>query len=251
MIHQHLFSHLFLLVTGSVGLLLNNGSVPIVGAPCRCAADEASFKMPDRPLSCEEAGGFTMRIPDETSFKSSQDHERKLTPRDKFVAAELPKVRGLSVSTAGTIGGGYGACLQRSFDGLYNFFTFHPLVDRHVSSGMLRDGGLYDHMLHTSLVFAIEKAHNNCTADNSVVVDVGCNLGTLTLFALSRGCSTVSFDLQNRIVGMLEASIYANRFSSGVVRNVAVSNVSGTSVVFTDHPHNPGGVSSSTLLINS
>lgn len=209
------------------------------------AVSDAPFVMPSRPLSCEAAGGFTIRIPDDTSFTYSQDYERHLAEKRKtpFAPAELPKVRGLSVSTAGTIGGGYGACLQRSFDGTYNFFTFHPLVDKHVSSGMLRDGGLYDHMLHTCFQFAMDKVQGECTSDNSVVVDVGCNLGTLTLFALSRGCRTVSFDLQSRIVGMLEASIYTNRFLSGVVQNVAVSNVSGNSVAFSDHPHNPGGVS--------
>lgn len=141
------------------------------------------------------------------------------------------------------LGGESNACIARSFDGAYSFFTFDPSVDVYVSKNMLENAGLYDHMVHTAFEDTLARAKASENAhDPVVVVDAGANLGTLTLFASSRGCTVISFELQSRVVRMLEASIYVNRFRNTVVRTMAVSEVAGQIVTFKDVPDNPGGV---------
>lgn len=141
------------------------------------------------------------------------------------------------------LGGESNACIARSFDGAYSFFTFDPSVDVYVSKSMLENAGLYDHMVHTALEDTLARAKASENAhDPVVVVDAGANLGTLTLFASSRGCTVISFELQSRVVHMLEASIYVNRFRNTVVRTMAVSEVAGQIVTYKDVPDNPGGV---------
>jgi FkbM family methyltransferase len=106
---------------------------------------------------------------------------------------------------------------------------------------MLRDGGLYDHMVHAALEDTLARSER-CTANSAVVVDVGANLGTLTLFASSRACTVVSFELQDRVANVLQASVHANLFQNTVVRRQAVSDIAGQYATFSDNSANPGGV---------
>jgi FkbM family methyltransferase len=143
------------------------------------------------------------------------------------------------------LGGESNACIARSFDGTYSFFTFDPSVDVFVSAPMIRDGGLYDHMVHAALEDTLERSRSaaNAHAAPAMVVDAGANIGTLTLFASSRGCTVVSYELQSRVARMLDASLLVNGFHNAVVRLQAVSDAAGQNVTYADVPQNPGGVS--------
>jgi FkbM family methyltransferase len=185
---------------------------------CCILAVRRAFAPVAEYLSCEEHGGFTVSAPGSESS-------------DK-------------------IGSELGACLHRSFDGTYVFFTFSPTIDRFVSNPMLRDGGLYDHMVHAALEDTIARSER-CNADGAVVVDVGANLGTLTLFASSRACAVVSFELQDRVARVLQASIHVNLFQNAVVRRQPVSDVAGQFATFSDSSINPGGVAMTITTANA
>ena len=146
----------------------------------------------------------------------------------------------------------------------YKFFTFSPMIDHHVSYWLHRTGGFYDFQQHWILDFALRETGFNIgaavtaaaggrrglpfapggEANAPLVLDVGSNLGTLTLYAAwTRCCKVHAFELQKDVADNLRRSISANGFGRhAFLHHNAVSNRSGLNVSYDAQPSNPGGV---------
>ena len=72
-------------------------------------------------------------------------------------------------------------------------------------------------------------------------MDVGSNLGTLSLYSGALGCETHAFEIQPEVACRLEMSIRASNLSVKLHRN-AVHSEGGKELTFADNPSNPGGV---------
>lgn len=131
----------------------------------------------------------------------------------------------------------------------YSFFTFDPNIDTHVSGNMLKFDGIYDPHVHSALILALNEADFFCDEKNPII-DVGSNLGSLSLNAASYGCVVHAFELQNQVACRLKLSAIANNFDIDIHNN-AVSDVSNMQASWTRLPHNPGGVGIQNLKIVS
>ena len=126
----------------------------------------------------------------------------------------------------------------------YTFFTFDPEQDEHVSHGMIETGGLYDAHVHVALDHALhilKRYSLSCDLRDSVVLDVGSNLGTLALYASALGCRTHAFEIQPAVICRLEMSMLASNLDIQLHRK-AVHSESGKIFSFGSSPTNPGGV---------
>lgn len=145
----------------------------------------------------------------------------------------------------------------------FSFFTFDPKVDVFVSAGMQSAGAVFDAHVHEALNFAIRSSPAGLAAfppgaepfdpacataspcGGELVVDVGANLGTVTLHAAARGCRVHAFELQRRVWRALSLSVLLNGFDTrpGVtVHHAAVYTEAGKSFTFTGPGAvNPGG----------
>ena len=126
----------------------------------------------------------------------------------------------------------------------HTFFTFDPTVDKHVSHGMISNGGLYDAHVHAALDFAFRELKSSgvtCNGQN-VVLDVGSNLGSLALYSASRGCDTHASEIQPGVACRLKMSALASGLELHIHRK-AVHSQSGRLFKVGSNAENPGGVS--------
>jgi len=123
----------------------------------------------------------------------------------------------------------------------YAFFTLDPEVDVYVSREMLQKDGIFDDHVHSALGTAMEESAS-CDSRNPVL-DVGSNLGSLTLAAASNyGCAVHAFELQKDIACRVRMSAAANSLNKLItVHNNAVSSIDGKQVTFHGNEKNPGG----------
>ena len=122
-------------------------------------------------------------------------------------------------------------------DTAYNYsqFIFAPpdLISRH----LIRDG-FWEKGLNDQLV-ADERQRT--TSTERLVVDLGANVGSFSLFALSRGYRVISFEMQPRVFTLCALSVRLNGWSSrwrGF--NVPLSDADNESVSFTPYRGNIG-----------
>ena len=132
----------------------------------------------------------------------------------------------------------------------YVFYTFPPNEDIHVSAWLHKTGGFYDVHQHFILDYAL-KEHNpkHMVGNRSlrpIVLDVGSNLGTLTLYAAAtRCCSVHAFELQYEVATLLSMSVGeldVSQRSRTFVHHTAVSDGATRNVSYDSQPSNPGGV---------
>ena len=126
----------------------------------------------------------------------------------------------------------------------YTFFTFDPEQDEHVSHGMIETGGLYDAHVHVALDYALDELGQkqvSCATHNTIVLDIGSNLGTLALYASALGCRTHAFEIQPAVICRLEMSTVASNLDIRLHRN-AVHSEAGKTFSFGSSLSNPGGV---------
>lgn len=221
-----------------------------------CETGACSTKHDDG--ACESSGGIVGDICDCQSRKSlptvhcERDSDRKISwCKGQAAVCSNSPIAPLCASEES-------AAAARRAGSTYPFFTFSPTQDRHVSYWLHRTHGFYDFHQHWVLDYARrELAFLNRAVPSSrralpLVLDVGSNLGTLTLYALSTGCCHVhAFELQREVVSLLRRSIAtvqkqaatASGKARAVLHHVAVSEVAGTNVTYTSQPSNPGGVS--------
>jgi len=123
----------------------------------------------------------------------------------------------------------------------YMFFTLDPEIDVYVSRHMLQNNGIFDEHVHAALGTAL---HGKPICDSkNPILDVGSNLGSLTLAAASRfGCVVHAFEMQKDIACRVRMSASSNAFDELIsVHNVAVSSMDGQEKSYTTNERNPGG----------
>ena len=126
-------------------------------------------------------------------------------------------------------------------NGFYMFFTLDPEIDVYVSRHMLQNNGIFDEHVHAALGTVL---HNKPLCDSkNPILDVGSNLGSLTLAAASLyGCVVHAFEMQKDIACRLRMSASSNALNEFIfVHNVAVSSIAGEQKSYNTNENNPGG----------
>lgn len=127
-------------------------------------------------------------------------------------------------------------------DTRYNYSQLIVAPPDLISRALVRDGE-WERGLNRQLVAADDD--EAATADRprreQLVVDLGANVGSFTLFALARGHRVLSFEMQPRLFTLCALSVRLNGWSArwrGF--NVALSDVDGAEVSFTPFRGNVG-----------
>ncbi len=130
--------------------------------------------------------------------------------------------------------------------------VLHNDLDRAVSL-KLRDHGLWDPQVSGPLQFIVEE--RPCDKD-SIVIDIGANVGFISGLSLSLGCNTAIFEPQMRPYRALEATLCLNRHvykKLGVTFQLVNHPVSLAPHIHfpsenKEHRHNTGGVGAADCL---
>jgi len=125
----------------------------------------------------------------------------------------------------------------------YMFFTLDPEIDVYVSRHMLQNNGIFDEHVHAALGTALQSKSCDSGNPRKPILDVGSNLGSLTLAAASRfGCVVHAFEMQKDIACRVRMSASSNALDELIsVHNVAVSSMDGQEKSYTTNERNPGG----------
>lgn len=90
----------------------------------------------------------------------------------------------------------------------YYYFVFQKWADQYVSDAMQRNGGEWEGFLNRLLEYQVTQETTSGKSPRTlVVVDVGANLGSFTLFAASLGCNVRAFEMQPLVYTVLEMGI--------------------------------------------
>lgn len=153
---------------------------------------------------------------------------------------ELIKVNPPHFSLDGLI---LGKSRRKDFAGNnYYYFVFQKSHDRYVSDSMQNNGGEWEGFLNSLLedLFKKETKKNATSPHSLVVMDVGANLGSFTLFAASLGCEVRAFEMQPLVYTVLEMSIRLSGYQKhAILYNEAIWNFSRP-VTFTPRKNNFG-----------
>ena len=130
----------------------------------------------------------------------------------------------------------------------YYFFVMNPALDT-VSREMLNNGGQWEeplNLLFKSLVgkespdhipsnVRMTQSKNAATHLSHNVIDVGANMGAFTLFAASTGCRVWSFDVQPKLLTLVDMGLRLNNYRHRVkLYNVALHSQEGLEFTFND-----------------
>ena len=123
-----------------------------------------------------------------------------------------------------------------------NFFTFDPTVDIHVSYHMLTTGGIFDE--HVMRAFDVSASSLLSGPHEGIVLDVGSNLGCLSLHAGIKGYKVHAFDIQASVLARLSLSVESHGLENRIyTHRLAISNDTDIALKrFDMFPENPGGV---------
>jgi FkbM family methyltransferase len=86
--------------------------------------------------------------------------------------------------------------------------------------------GTFATFIMNTLRFSIEKFSSKNAGPRCTVIDVGCNVGAVSIQAAGMGCKVHAFDVQQFAIALVKASVAINGFDTQVNEN-AVSDVDG------------------------
>jgi len=125
--------------------------------------------------------------------------------------------------------------------------TMHSVKDKAVSE-KIKNHGLWDPMILGPMQFILQQSP--CDSD-SIVLDVGANIGFFGLFALSMHCDTVMFEPQKQTAAAIRASLCINEHiyrrkglrAALIAKPVAKQSTVMFPTKYTVHGQNTGGIS--------